>query len=67
MDQLNPAFKDQQSLSRQLKRFQVAVYSDNSCFGRSSEDRLSMPAKSNCAIDERPSLAGPQPLDDLFE
>ena len=67
MHQLNPAFKDQQSLSRKLKRFQVAIYSDNSCVGRSCEDRPSVPAKSNCAVDERPSLAGPQPLDDLFE
>jgi len=54
-------------ISRQPKRFKVAVYSDNCCFGRSSEDRPGMPAKSNCAIDESPSLAGPQPLDDLFE
>ena len=67
MDELNPPFKDQQSLSRLSKRLQVAVYSDNSRFGRGSENRLSMPAKSNCAVDERPSLAGPQPLDDLFE
>ena len=67
MDQLNAAFKDHKSFSRQRKRLQVTVYSDNSCFGRSSEDRPRMSAKSNRAVDERPSLAGPQPLDDLFE
>lgn len=67
VDQLNPVFKDQQPLARQGERFQVAVYSDNSCVRRSSEDRQGMSTESNRAIDERASFTGSQPLDDLCE
>lgn len=67
VDQLNPAFKHQQALSRQSERFEIAVYSNHACVRRGSENRPGVSAESNRAIDERPSFSGSQPLDDLCE
>jgi len=67
MKELNSIFKDRQPVSGSGKRFEILVYPNHTSVGRSGQNGVSVPARSDSAIDKRAASLRLKPLDDLFE
>jgi len=60
-------FKDRKPRAGRGKGVGILVYPNNPSVGRSRQNGVRVPARSDSAIDKRAASLRPKPLDDLFE